>query len=106
MHGDKNAFNAIICDEGRAKEGIEFNNENEKINFRNSIYCWPYTISWIFNGRNGINPAHVPWMGDNINPRTGLKGYEGEWTNEDFYQFFGITEEEQKYIEETMSQFK
>ena len=45
-------------------------------------------------------------MGDYINPRTGLKGYEGEWTNEDFYQFFEITEEEQKYIEETMSQFK
>lgn len=47
-----------------------------------------------------------PWMGDCINPRTGLKGYESEWTDEDFYEYFGITEEEQQLIEETMEKYK
>ncbi len=40
------------------------------------------------------------------NPRTGKKGYESEWTNEDFYKYFGITEDEQKVIEETMEKYK
>ena len=44
-------------------------------------------------------------MGDAINPRTHLKGYLGEWTNGDFYQFFEVTEEEKSLIEETISKF-
>ena len=46
-----------------------------------------------------------PWLGDSINPRTGLKGYESEWTDEDFYTFFNITPEEQKVIEKTMEKY-
>lgn len=42
---------------------------------------------------------------DGINPRTGLKGYEGEWTDEDFYEYFNITEDEQKEIVETMKPY-
>lgn len=38
------------------------------------------------------------WMGNAVNPRTGLLGYKGEWTDEDFYQFFHVTEEEKKLI--------
>ena len=45
-------------------------------------------------------------MGDAINPRTGLKGYLSDWTDEDFYQYFNITSEEQKIIEDTMAQYK
>ena len=45
-------------------------------------------------------------MGDSINPRTGKKGYEGAWSDEDFYKFFNITPEEQKVIEETMEKYK
>ena len=48
----------------------------------------------------------IPWMGDSINPRTGLKGYESEWTDEDFCQFFNITPDEQKIIEDTMAKYK
>lgn len=48
----------------------------------------------------------LPWMGDCINPRTGLKGYESEWTNEDFYTYFNITKEEQELIEKTMEKYK
>ena len=48
----------------------------------------------------------VPWLGDAINPRTSLKGYTGEWTDEDLYKFFEITPEEQKIIESTMEKYK
>ena len=53
-----------------------------------------------------IHPKYLPWLGDIINPRTGLKGYESEWTNEDLYQYFDITSEEQKVIEDAMKQYK
>ena len=44
-------------------------------------------------------------MDNAVNPRTHLKGYLGEWTNEDFYEFFEVTEEEKLQIEETISKF-
>ena len=46
-----------------------------------------------------------PFLGETVNPRTGLKGYKGEWTNDDLYKFFNITPEEQKVIEETMAKY-
>ncbi len=52
-----------------------------------------------------VAPMQVIWMGDAINPRTGLRGYQGEWTDEDFHKFFNITPEEQKIIEETMAKY-
>ena len=48
----------------------------------------------------------LPFMGNVVNPRTGLKGYEGEWTDEDFYKFFNLTEDEIKIIKNTMKEYK
>ena len=58
--------------------------------------------------KSGVNitPEIVLWRGDAINPRTGKKGYESEWTDEDFVRYFNITPEEQKVIEETMEKYK
>ena len=58
-------------------------------------------------GQRDVNvPLFIfPWLGDSINPRTGLKGYQGEWTDADLYQFFNITPEEQKTIEDTMAKY-
>ena len=50
--------------------------------------------------------AYVPEVSNAINPRTGKKGYESEWTDEDFYKFFNITPDEQKIIEDTMEKCK
>ena len=90
----------------KSKEGIVFNTAAEAQNFKQCIikswlYRWLDTTEW----DGSENSAEVPWLGDAINPRTGLKGYEGEWIDEDFYQFFNITEEEQKIIEETMKKY-
>ena len=92
-------------DSSKITQGIAFTSLNEKENFIKSLDTWVYEYLNISEYKLE-NSAYAPFFGETINPRTGLKGYEGEWTNEDFYQFFGITEEEQKYIEETMSQFK
>ena len=53
-----------------------------------------------------VAPIQVLWLADAINPRTGLKGYISEWTDDDLYKFFNITPEEQKVIEETMEKYK
>ena len=97
----------LIDDKINSVDGIQFKNKNEEMNFRNSI-CNTFFYKWlgISEWYGGSNSASVPWLGDAINPRTGLKGYESEWTDEDFYQFFNITEEEQKVIEETMRRYK
>ena len=104
MHSGTNVYNSIVCDteKGRAVEGIDFGSSNELENFKKSILTFVYTFYYIVGD---INPAHLPWLGDSINPRTGLKGYESEWTDEDFYQFFNITPEEQKVIEDTMAKY-
>ena len=47
----------------------------------------------------------VPWLGNAINPRTGLKGYTGEWTDDDLALYFNITPEEQKVIKETIAKY-
>ena len=85
---------------------VEFNSENERENFYNSWSCnvlrYIYKVSMV---NVNVDIEFMPWLGDAINPRTGLKGYEGEWTNEDLYQFFDITKEEQNIIEETMKKY-
>lgn len=86
---------------------IKFNSETEAINFckqYDTVFCKIYTH---FMKRDvHISPEIILWMHNAINPRTGLKGYESDWTDEDFYTFFNITPDEQKIIEETMKKYK
>lgn len=49
--------------------------------------------------------SFLPFMGDCTNPRTGLKGYESDWTDEDFRQYFDITDSEWEEIVETMKPY-
>lgn len=105
MHGGTNVYNSIVCDtkKGRAVEGIDFGSSNELENFKKSIWTFIYTFYYIVGD---INPAHLPWLGDSINPRTGLKGYTGEWTDDDLVLYFNITPEEQEIIKKTMEKYK
>ena len=90
-----------------AKDGILFDTEVEALNFKKSIIdTWFYKWLDITEWNGSENSAEVPFLGDAINPRTGLKGYTGEWTDSDFYTFFGITPAEQKVIEETMEKYR
>lgn len=86
---------------------ICFSSGNEAKNFFNSA-CTNFMryLSWAFSSDQHVPTLAIPWLGDAINPRTGLKGYTGEWTDNDLYKFFNITPEEQKVIEDTMEKYK
>ena len=92
--------------ENRELRGIYFNSFNEAKNFINSTLtaAYKYFCSIVIRDVN-VHPEFLPWLGDAINPRTGLKGYTGEWTDEDLYKYFNITPEEQKVIEDMMAKY-
>ena len=86
-----------------------FNSEEERKNFYDSLFTkfYKFLIVICRDGQTAGSCYYaIPWLGDVINPRTSLKGYEGEWTDEDLYKFFNITSEERKVIEETMEKYK
>lgn len=100
MHNQHTKFiDTIPC-------SVKFDSEIEANNFCmqfQTLFCKVYT-HWVKSDVH-VTPEIVLWMGDSINPRTGLKGYESEWTDEDFYKFFNITDEEKKIIEDTMAKY-
>ena len=86
-----------------------FDSEEERKNFYNSLFTrfYKFLIVICRDGQTAGSCYYaIPWLGDATNPRTGLKGYKGEWTDADLYQFFNITPEEQKVIEETMEKYR
>ena len=85
----------------------KFNSKNEADNFCkqfNTTFCKVYTH--LMKSDVNVTPEIVLWLGDAINPRTKLKGYKSEWTDDDLYKFFNITPDEQKIIEETMAKYE
>lgn len=85
---------------------IKFVNEAQGTNFCNTfdtIFGKFYNAFALIDVH--VNEYNVLWMGDCINPRTGLKGYESEWTNEDFKKYFDITDIEWEEIQETMKPY-
>ena len=108
----KNYKIALKSSFGKRSQDINsfaFNSESERKNFYDSIFTlfYKFLISTCRDGQTSTSCYYaLPWMGDAINPRTGKKGYESEWTDEDFYKFFNITPEEQKVIEETMAKYR
>ena len=86
---------------------IKFNTEIEAINCENSTKTTLYKY-YILNIKSDQHTPfkYIPFLGDAINPRTGLKGYTGEWTDDDLVLYFNITPEEQKIIEDTIEKYK
>ena len=86
---------------------IKFNSTLERQNFYNVWrtrflrYLYDATVVDVH-----VHPEFLPWLGNIVNSRTGLKGYQGEWTDVDLYKLFEISPEEQKVIEETMEKYK
>jgi hypothetical protein len=85
---------------------IHFDTEKEARNFVNSTKTtfYKYYFGAIKVG-DSVPSAYLPWLGDCINPRTGKKGYESDWTDEDFCKYFGITDSEWNEIVETMKPY-
>ena len=84
-----------------------FSTSDESVNFFNACQTKAYRFFvYAFTTDQNIPLKFLPFLGDAINPRTGLKGYQGEWTDDDLALYFGITPEEQKVIKETMDKYK
>ena len=85
---------------------VRFCTKQEAQNFYDTyktvFYKW-LCENFIFD--QNIQPQFLPFLGNAINLRTGKKGYEGEWTDDDLMLYFGITPAEQKVIEETMEKY-
>jgi hypothetical protein len=86
---------------------IHFDTEKEARNFVNSTKTtfYKYYFGAIKVG-DSVPSAYLPWLGDCINPRTGKKGYESDWTDDDFCKYFDITDSEWEEIVETMKPYK
>lgn len=91
----------------KARDGIDFASAIERDNFKASIlntwlYRWLDKSEWT----DSENSTNAPWLGDCTNMRTGKKGYEGEWTDDDLYKLFNLTKDEIKIIEDTMKKYE
>lgn len=85
---------------------IPFKSEEEAVNFENSTKTTFHRYLVLKMKTDQHFPLkYVPFMGDCINPRTGLKGYEGEWTDDDFRKYFDITDSEWEDIKCTMKPY-
>lgn len=101
------AFKKKDVDENKQNQStVKFNSIAQAKNFIMSVQTKFYMFVNSLTKRDvHVSLIALPWMGDAVNPRTGLKGYESEWTDEDFYKFFNITDDEKKIIEDTMAKY-
>ena len=53
-----------------------------------------------------VHLSYYPWIGDVANPRTGLIGFKSDWTDDDIYKVYGLTDEEIKTVEDRLERFE
>ena len=80
---------------------VEFTTEDETKNFFNFTQTKFFRyLSYQTLCDQHVRHKYMPWVGNVVNPRTGLTGYLSNWTDEDLYTTYSLTEEEIKEIEE------
>ena len=63
---------------------------------------WIYLIK--FNQHMPLR--FLPYMGNELNPITGLNGYESIWTNEAYCKFFGLDKEETEFMSRKIDDYR
>ena len=72
---------------------VNFETEEESINFFNSLQTKFYTFINVCIKRDMYIPwQYIPWLGDYTHP----------WTDDDLYQYFELTDDEIKIIEQSL----
>lgn len=86
---------------------IKFETEIEGHNFVKSLHTdfGRYVETMLIMDMH-VNSKKILWMGNAVNPRTGLPGYKGEWTSKDFKTFFNISEEDSQIYKKYIADFK
>ena len=103
----KTANKFSVCGDVNNWPVVCFSTGDKAINFYGSEKTkFMMFLAWAFSSDQHVPNWAMPFLGDVINPRTGLKGYTGEWTDDDLVLYFGITPEEQEEIERTMEKYE
>ena len=102
----KTLYKSKRLSDNRTLSGLPFNSMEEVNNCFNSLklMTYKYLLKSILSDVNFSNHTFI-WLGNTINPRTGLVGYLSDWTDEDLIKIFGISEEEQLYMKEIMTPY-
>ena len=91
---------------GTCDATINFDSKDKAINFWKSMQtCFYRYICYKAKVAQRVPYPAIPYLGSVENPRTHKIGYESEWTDKDLFEYFGITEQEQKEIKETMKPY-
>ena len=95
----------VLNKKGHEGKEVYFNTKEEAINFFKTLNLRFFKFIRRLGCLASDFNKGLPFLGDAINPRTGMKGYTGEWTDEDLYSYFKLTDDEIKIIEETMEKY-
>ena len=87
---------------GNCAARLYFDSKDSLDNFLSSLDTWVYKLIFKLDNNSAV-PAHSPFMVDEINPRTGLKGYASTWTDNDFYTIFEVDENLKTQIKKVIS---
>lgn len=92
--------------EDRILQGIPFNSFEKAKNFYDSLHLihYKYLISLLKSDAHTTELTTI-WLDNIINPRTGLKGYLSNWTNEDLDVVFSIAKSKEQEIEDSMKKY-
>lgn len=87
-------------------DSVKFDSKLEAENFISQFDTnfGKYMMDQVITNPN-VTAKKVLWMAEAVNPRTNKVGYKSNWIDEDFYEFFGITEEEQAEILRYITRF-
>ena len=87
-------------------DSIPFNTKEEAISFEQSTKTTFYRyLVYTMKTGSPLPISYLPFLDKQVNLRTGLVGYKSDWTDEDFYSYYGITKAERKRIEETLKPY-
>lgn len=100
VYGGRKDDRFAVCGKdsaGKNSPVVNFATAEEAENFKKSLNTTFYSYAnWCYkiNIRQTLNK--LPWFGNAVNPRTGLLGYKGEWTDNDLWLYFGFSSEEKE----------
>lgn len=83
---------------------MNFATDGEAENFRKSVTnnAFYKFLSYLYKFDQNLKFSRYPWLGETKNPRTGLTGYAGEWTDEDLFNIYNVGAEEGAEVKRLM----
>lgn len=87
-------------------DSIPFPNKLSAYNFEQSTKTLFYRYL-VYSMKTGspLPTTYLPFLDNQVNPRTGLLGYESDWTDDDFKILYNITDDEWKKISDTIKPY-